>query len=51
LCASKLTMPTIFVGANGVSLKQSTPITTTGCPKKKTVKQKTKKTSKHNKKK
>ncbi len=46
LCASKLTMPTIFVGANGVSLKQSTPITTTGCPKKKTVK---KKTGKHKK--
>jgi hypothetical protein len=40
LCASKLTMPTIFVGANGVSLKQTTPITTTGCPKKKTVKKK-----------
>jgi hypothetical protein len=33
LCASKLIMPTIFVGANGVSLKQSTPITATGCPK------------------
>ncbi|MGA9874323.1 MAG: hypothetical protein WBQ21_00755 [Solirubrobacteraceae bacterium] len=33
LCTSKLTMPTIFVGANGVSLKQSTPITATGCPK------------------
>jgi hypothetical protein len=49
LCASKLTMPTIFVGANGVSLKQSTPITTTGCPKKKTVKKKTKKTGKHKK--
>ncbi|MGA9875122.1 MAG: hypothetical protein WBQ21_04865 [Solirubrobacteraceae bacterium] len=34
LCTSKLVMPTIFVGANGVSLKQSTPITATGCPKK-----------------
>ncbi len=44
LCTSKLTMPTIFVGANGVSLKQSTPITATGCPKKKTVEHKTKKT-------
>ncbi len=54
LCASKLVMPTIFVGANGVSLKQSTPITTTGCPKhkaKKTKVKKAKKTSKHNKKK
>ncbi len=51
LCTSKLAMPTIFVGANGVSLKQSTPIATTGCPKKKTVKKKTKKTSKHKKKK
>jgi hypothetical protein len=51
LCTSKLAMPTIFVGANGVSLKQSTPITTTGCAKKKAVKKKTKKTSKHNKKK
>jgi hypothetical protein len=46
LCASKLIMPTTFVGANGVSLKQSTPITTTGCPKKKTAKKKAKKTSK-----
>jgi hypothetical protein len=34
LCTSKLVMPTTFVGANGASLKQSTPITTTGCPKK-----------------
>jgi hypothetical protein len=38
LCTSKLTMPTMFVGANGVSLKQSTPITTTGCPKHKKAK-------------
>jgi hypothetical protein len=50
LCTSKLVMPTIFVGANGVSLKQSTPITATGCAKKKTVKKKPGKTSKHNKK-
>ncbi len=53
LCTAKLTMPTEFVGANGVSLKQTTPITATGCPKhKKTVKNKTKikKTSKHKKK-
>jgi hypothetical protein len=48
LCTSKLTMPTVFVGANGVSLKQSTPITATGCPKhkaKKTTKKKSKKSS------
>ncbi len=51
LCTSKLTMPTIFVGANGVSLKQSTPITTTGCPKKKTVKEKSKNAARHKKKK
>jgi hypothetical protein len=50
LCNTKLTMPTIFVGANGLNLKQTTPITTTGCPKKKTVKNKTKKPSKHKKK-
>jgi hypothetical protein len=46
LCTAKLVMPTTFVGANGVSLKQSTPITVTGCPKKKA-----KKVSKHKKKK
>jgi hypothetical protein len=34
LCASKLSMPTSFVGANGLSLKQSTPVTVTGCAKK-----------------
>ncbi len=50
LCTSKLAMPTIFVGANGVSLKQSTPIKATGCPKQKTVKKKIKKTSKRKKK-
>jgi hypothetical protein len=33
LCASKLAMPTTFVAANGVSIKQSTPIAVTGCPK------------------
>ncbi len=36
LCTSKLVMPTSFVAANGMSIKQSTPITATGCPKKKT---------------
>jgi hypothetical protein len=34
LCAAKLVMPTIFVGANGMSIKQSTPVTATGCAKK-----------------
>jgi hypothetical protein len=48
LCTSKLIMPTTFVGANGVSLKQSTPVKATGCPKKKAVK---KKAAKHKKKK
>jgi hypothetical protein len=33
LCTGKLVMPTTFVAANGISLKQSTPITVTGCPK------------------
>ena len=33
LCASKLIMPTTFVAANGMSIKQSTPITATGCPR------------------
>jgi hypothetical protein len=40
LCTSKLAMPTTFVGANGVSIKQSTPVTATGCPKKKAKKAK-----------
>jgi hypothetical protein len=35
LCTSTLKMPTTFVGANGLSLKQSTPIMVTGCAKKK----------------
>jgi hypothetical protein len=52
LCTSKLIMPTIFVGANGMSIKQSTPITTTGCPKtKKTKKSKAGKHKKESKKK
>ncbi len=50
LCTSKLVMPTTFVGANGVSLKQSTPIAATGCPKRKAKKaSKAKKTSKQKK--
>ncbi len=51
LCASKLVMPTSFVAANGMSIKQSTPVTATGCPKKKTKKaKKSKKTVKRKKK-
>jgi hypothetical protein len=38
LCTSKLVMPTTFVAANGLSIKQSTPIGVTGCPKKKAKK-------------
>ncbi len=53
LCNAKLTMPTSFVAANGMQIKQSTPITATGCPKKKTKKAKkakSKKMVKHKKK-
>jgi hypothetical protein len=51
LCASKLVMPTTFVGANGVNLKQSTPITATGCPKHEAKKTKKAKKSKRKRKK
>jgi hypothetical protein len=37
-------MPTAFTGQNGATIKQSTPITVTGCTK---VKKKTKKAGKH----
>jgi hypothetical protein len=33
LCKSKLAMPTNFVGQNGATIKTSTPISVTGCPK------------------
>ncbi len=33
LCTAKLVMPTTFVGANGKSIKQTTPIAVTGCAK------------------
>ncbi len=50
LCASKLVMPTTFVGANGVSLKQSTPVTATGCSKHRAKKsKKAEKKAKHKK--
>jgi hypothetical protein len=35
LCKSTLKMPTAFVAQNGATIKQSTPIGVTGCPKKK----------------
>jgi hypothetical protein len=35
LCASSLKMPTQFNGQNGAIVKQSTPISVSGCPKKK----------------
>ena len=38
LCATKLEMPTAFTGQNGAVLKQTTPVTVTGCPKHKTKK-------------
>ena len=51
LCAAKLLMPTSFVAANGMSIKQSTPIAVTGCPKHKAKKAKKSKSSKKDKKK
>jgi hypothetical protein len=46
LCKSTLKMPTAFVGQNGAEIHESTPVTATGCPKKKAAK-KAKKSSKH----
>jgi hypothetical protein len=40
LCASKLTMPSEFTAQNGAVLRQSTPISVTGCKKALTRKQK-----------
>jgi hypothetical protein len=45
LCKDTLKMPTAFVAQNGTTIKQSTPISITGCPKQK-VKQKPKKARK-----
>jgi hypothetical protein len=50
LCASKLLMPTSFVAANGMQIKQSTPVTATGCPHKKAKPHKKSRKSKHKKK-
>jgi hypothetical protein len=33
LCKSKLKMPTMFTAQNGMTIKQTTPITVTGCAK------------------
>jgi hypothetical protein len=46
LCTSSLKMPTAFTAQNGATIKQSTPITVTGCAKHKNTK-KTKKTNKN----
>ena len=46
LCTTKLAMPTAFTGQNGAVLKQSTPISVTGCTKHKASKvKKSKKTA------
>jgi hypothetical protein len=37
LCKTKLKMPTAFTAQNGVTIKQSTTISISGCPKKKAV--------------
>ncbi len=41
LCTSKLKMPTVITGQNGAVIRQTTKITATGCPKRKSVKKKT----------
>ena len=54
LCTTKLAMPTAFTGQNGAVLKQSTPISVTGCAKHtlkgagKVTKKKSKKSGKAN---
>jgi hypothetical protein len=48
LCQSTLRMPTAFTAQNGATIKQSTPITATGCAKRKG--KKAKRTSRHHKK-
>ena len=47
LCTTKLVMPTAFTGQNGAVLKQSTPISVTGCTKHKSAKAKKKVVAKH----
>jgi hypothetical protein len=43
MCKQKLTMPTTITGQNGAVKTQTTKITITGCPKKHTIKTKTRK--------
>ncbi|HEY2768373.1 MAG TPA: hypothetical protein VGI76_08950 [Solirubrobacteraceae bacterium] len=49
LCAGKLAMPTLFLAQDGTTIKQSTPVTPTGCNKHK-AKRKVAKQTKHKKK-
>ena len=37
LCTSKLTTPNTFIGQNGATFSQNTPVTVTGCPKAKVL--------------
>jgi hypothetical protein len=48
-CGQKLTVPILFKASNGAEIRQSTPVSVTGCPKakKKTKKKKTKKRARH----
>jgi uncharacterized repeat protein (TIGR01451 family) len=39
LCTGSLKMPTAFTAQNGATIKQATPITVSGCPKRKPAKQ------------
>jgi hypothetical protein len=41
LCTGKLKMPTVITGQNGAVIRQTTKITATGCPRRKSVKNKT----------
>jgi uncharacterized repeat protein (TIGR01451 family) len=41
-CGQKLTMPTFFKAQNGLQIKQNTPVTVTGCAKKKALTRKQK---------
>jgi hypothetical protein len=50
LCATKLSMPTAFVGQNGAEIHQSTPIAVTDCAKHTTKKKKHKTHKQHKKK-
>jgi hypothetical protein len=47
LCKSKLKMPTMFTAQNGMTIKQTTPITVTGCARHKAKKAKASRHGKH----